>query len=571
MKQTIDLLSETPETRVALRTLERALVFAFTAGDTNGVFESVLSRATPCESSYSAECFAEDLFLEQFTRACLKLPGLGEDVTANWQYQLNVLCHPPKARSTIVFRQQIFRELQTSPELLASFRSLYLAMTELRSLLAAADFSARLDQVQRRVDILDRFRGIVEKMSTGFGESSGAVRLRRIGDFAEIVKASDGYENLCDLLEYEQHSETVDVRLRLGSDGSLRSFELRAHAGNEQNIYYQSRLARLWHRVVMLLRGYRFSEREVLIRLLDDVLDDVKEHLVQLFQLLGDMEFYLCGIQFTELATRGGLKTSLPAFGPRTELLGLFNPFLLVDGIPVKSCSVGASASDIVVVTGPNSGGKTRLLQSVALCHLLGHGGMPVPAESATLIATRGMFVSLIDDFSSDQREGRLGMELLRIRRLFEGIRVGDLVVLDELCSGTNPSEGEEIFQLVLELLSELKPQVWLTTHFLQFAEHLENKDSLDELRFLQAELSEDLRPTYQFVPGVAGTSLAGQTAERLGVTRLELQRLVKDARERDQAEAPSLPPGSEHGEKSLETEEHATASSPRSQPIRLG
>ena len=64
-------------------------------------------------------------------------------------------------------------------------------------------------------------------------------------------------------------------------------------------------------------------------------------------------------------------------------------------------------------------------------------------------------------------------MELLRIRRLFDQLDVGSVVVLDELCSGTNPSEGEEIARLVLSLLPELGVQAFVTTHLLQFAARL--------------------------------------------------------------------------------------------------
>ncbi len=140
-----------------------------------------------------------------------------------------------------------------------------------------------------------------------------------------------------------------------------------------------------------------------------------------------------------------------------------------------------------------------------------------------------GLFVSLIAEARADQREGRLGTELIRIRDLFERSRPGSLIVLDELCSGTNPSEGEEIFRLVISLLRELRPRVWITTHFLQFAARLEEEESASAgLRFLQVELDDHEQPTFHFIPGVAKTSLAHQTAARLGVTREELLALVR-------------------------------------------
>jgi DNA mismatch repair protein MutS2 len=118
-------------------------------------------------------------------------------------------------------------------------------------------------------------------------------------------------------------------------------------------------------------------------------------------------------------------------------------------------------------------------------------------------------------------------MELLRIRRLFQDLDADALVVLDELCSGTNPSEGEEIAQLVLSLLPELGVRAFVTTHLLKFAAGLANDLPGVSLQFLQVELDAREWPTYRFVPGVAKTSLAQKTAERLGVTRGELLQLI--------------------------------------------
>ena len=105
-------------------------------------------------------------------------------------------------------------------------------------------------------------------------------------------------------------------------------------------------------------------------------------------------------------------------------------------------------------------------------------------------------------------------MELMRIRRLFVELDAGAVVVLDELCSGTNPSEGEEIARLVLSLLPELGVRAFVTTHLLQFAEKL-SEEGARGLEFLQVELEGGERPTYQFGPGVARTSLAHRTAAR--------------------------------------------------------
>jgi DNA mismatch repair protein MutS2 len=201
--------------------------------------------------------------------------------------------------------------------------------------------------------------------------------------------------------------------------------------------------------------------------------------------------------------------------------------------VPVP-CDLRSDRHDTTtIITGPNSGGKTRLLQSLGLAQLLAQAGLFVPAERARMTLVPTLVMSLSEEARADQSEGRLGMELLRIRALFEKLPPRAMVVLDELCSGTNPSEGEEIFELVVTLLAELYPQAWITTHFLNFAARLEREHRVEALRFLQVELDPDQHPTYQFTRGVATTSLADHAARRLGVTREQLLGLVQESARR--------------------------------------
>jgi DNA mismatch repair protein MutS2 len=210
-------------------------------------------------------------------------------------------------------------------------------------------------------------------------------------------------------------------------------------------------------------------------------------------------------------------------------LEGLWNPLLLASGVAPVPCDLRLDRHDAcVLVTGPNSGGKTRLLQSVGLSQVLAQVGLFVPARARGVMLGSSLVVSLIQETRVDQAEGRLGMELLRIRELFESLPPGAMVILDELCSGTNPSEGEEIFELVIRMLTRLRPQTFITTHFLAFATRLQAAAEIEELRFLQVELDPNHLPTYQFSPGVAQTSLAGKAAARLGVTGDQLLALIE-------------------------------------------
>ncbi len=295
---------------------------------------------------------------------------------------------------------------------------------------------------------------------------------------------------------------------------------------------------RFWSRVFAFFRGYRYGEQEVLLKVVDEVFATLEDEVLPLISLLGDLELYLAALAFRDRAMKVGLEVCLPEVvdtpgleepsGP-AELRGLFNPLLLLqDVVPVPQDLVTEGHDAIMLVTGPNSGGKTRTLQAVALAQLMAQAGLFVPAREAKLTRAPAMFVSLVESAPADQREGRLGTELMRMRRLFEELQPGSLVILDELCSGTNPGEGIAIFNMVLGLLPRLRPRAFLTTHFLDAARELEANPPVDRLVMRQVELDDNDEPTYQLVDGVAPSSLAHAVASRLGVTHEELEALVE-------------------------------------------
>jgi DNA mismatch repair protein MutS2 len=387
----------------------------------------------------------------------------------------------------------------------------------------------RFEGSRRQLSILERWKALVDLMHSGFGQAQSG--LSRLGAFGARVQATEGYRSVADLLAYDERLASVRFSVSIGADGRVRNLQLEELSEADENVFVSPPWKRWAAKLELFVRGFRFGDGEVMARLLDAVFEGVKEDFVPLVQLLGDVEFYLAALGLNDRATAAGLSVCLPEFvgpGEPRVLRGLWNPLLLTARPPVP-CNVELDRQDTtVLITGPNSGGKTRLLQTIALTQLMAQVGLFVPAQQARVCACPALVVSLIQETRVDQTEGRLGMELIRIRALFESLPPGAMVILDELCSGTNPSEGEEIFELVIQTLSRLSPQAFITTHFLDFAGRLERARKIDGLRFLQVVLGERQQPTYQFAPGVAKTSLAAQAAARLGVTGDQLLALVE-------------------------------------------
>ncbi|HEY4102855.1 MAG TPA: DNA mismatch repair protein, partial [Polyangiaceae bacterium] len=517
-----DLLYPEPQSRLDARALRQALTFAFATGGTAESFTKIWERANYGDSDFDPECFAKELFLGDFVTRCLSFTVNGQKYVPERSHLTKLLARPPRDPRVVAYRQEILRELAAHPKRAHELGLLAAKIRHLVLRLEAPDRGKRYDAIGRRVDILRDVRELLDDLSRAFPESPSG--LARIGEFGREARNSEAYATLVNLLDYENSRATIELRVKVGYDGDLRSFEIVRSSEHHENPFYRTRFSRFLTKLKLWFQGYGFREAELLGRLTNAAFDGVQEYVMRAFQLLVEIEFYLASLSLKAFAEAKGLPMCLPELkldpSARTELDALFNPFLLLEERPPKTANVNAGARALVVITGPNSGGKTRLLQALGLSQLLAQSGAFVPARRASMPVRHGLFVSLSHEASSDQREGRLGTELLRIRRMFEQLAFGSLVVLDELCSGTNPSEGEEIFELVVSLLAELEPQAFITTHFLQFASRLEHEPPVERLEFLQVELDTQQNPTYGFVPGVATTSLAERTAERLGVTR---------------------------------------------------
>jgi DNA mismatch repair protein MutS2 len=525
-----DLLHPTPTTRIDIEQTKTAIALAFASGVSGGLFADALDRASVAPSSFEPNSFQSDLFVPTFVARCfrIKLPN-GSDAVLSTKHLVRLLTQPPSDRAIVEHRRAIVAELAESEALRTELERLYMLLVKFRGLLEGATGTGKWDPNRRQIELLALIKEIIDCTASGFRAAKSG--LSRLTEFGTRIQEGEPYRSLDDFLRYDEQLATLTLTVRVGADGRIRGFHVLQIEQNEANPFVTSPIRKWLSKLELYVRGYHFSDGEVMARLIDAVFDGVQDDVARFVQLLGDIEFHL-GVQgFRDMSKEAGLAVCLPDLEststPR-KVEALFNPLLLVHGIKPVPCTLEADRHDmIVLLTGPNSGGKTRLLQSLGLMQLLAQAGVFVPAKKASLSLVPSLVVSLIQETKADQAEGRLGMELVRIRELFERLPPGAMVILDELCSGTNPSEGEEIFELVVRMLEKLGPQAYITTHFLAFAARLEREKKIAALRYLQVVLGPDQQATYQFAPGVAHTSLAGQAAARLGVTGDQLMSLI--------------------------------------------
>ena len=194
-----------------------------------------------------------------------------------------------------------------------------------------------------------------------------------------------------------------------------------------------------------------------------------------------------------------------------------------VEGVVPLTLQLG-SAFDLLVVTGPNTGGKTLVLKTVGLLAWLANRGLPIPAATGSEIPPFDAILADIGDAQSLENSlSTFSGHLKRTQRILKAARPGVLVLLDELGTGTDPEEGAALGQAVLESLQDRGAWVMASTHLGSLKVF-----SLDRPGAENASMEFDpmtLAPLYRLLIGVPGASHAIEVAERLGVELSLLER----------------------------------------------
>ncbi len=175
----------------------------------------------------------------------------------------------------------------------------------------------------------------------------------------------------------------------------------------------------------------------------------------------------------------------------------------------------------LLVITGPNSGGKTAYCKTVVQIQLLGQIGCYIPATAARLVLAEHIFYQVPDPGHLDEGMGRFGHELKRTREIFFNSTPRSLVVLDELSEGTTFEEKMELSEYVLTGFYELGASTLLVTHNHELCERLQEKGIG---RYLQGEFLPE-GPTYRMIPGVSRVSHADRVAAALGFSKEDVEK----------------------------------------------
>jgi DNA mismatch repair protein MutS2 len=187
-----------------------------------------------------------------------------------------------------------------------------------------------------------------------------------------------------------------------------------------------------------------------------------------------------------------------------------------------------------IVITGPNTGGKTVALKTVGLLQIMAQSGLHVPCEDAMLCMNNQVLCDIGDGQSITENLSTFSSHITNIIHILDYADVESLVLLDELGSGTDPAEGMGIAIAILEELRQKGCLFVATTHYPEVKEYAAKSEGLVNARM--AFDRESLKPLYRLEIGEAGESCALYIAKRLGLPKRMLERAYQEAYCRDDA-----------------------------------
>ena len=259
------------------------------------------------------------------------------------------------------------------------------------------------------------------------------------------------------------------------------------------------------------------AERHEIERILRDMSQQIRhcdEQLLTNCEIMADIDF-----AFAKAALAYELQATEPVINDegRTCLIGARHPLIDRTRVVPIDISLGENYS-MLLITGPNTGGKTVSMKTLGLMVLMAQAGLFLPAESGSEIAVYNtIYADIGDEQSIEQSLSTFSAHMTHLVDILSKVESDDLLLLDELGAGTDPEEGAALAMAILEQLLKINASVLATTHY----------SELKTFAFSQAGIEnacvefdvKTLRPTYRLLTGIPGASNAFAISRRLGLS----------------------------------------------------
>ena len=265
------------------------------------------------------------------------------------------------------------------------------------------------------------------------------------------------------------------------------------------------------------IASLRADERYEMIRILQEISERVRPHVAEIANdawIIGHLDLIRAKVRFIQ-----EMQAVVPKLSEQEEIQLLQVRHPLVKNAVANDIHFGKDLTAIVI-TGPNTGGKTIMLKTLGLTQVMAQSGLPILADKGSRVAVFDqIFADIGDEQSIEQSLSTFSSHMTNIVQILGQVNQNSLLLLDELGAGTDPQEGAALAMAILEDLRLRQVKTMATTHYPEL------KAYGIETAFVQNASMEfdtaSLRPTYRFMQGVPGRSNAFEIAKRLGLSEV--------------------------------------------------